>query len=255
MRRIGAAGAGILGLVLAASASLAADIPGRMPTKGPVVAAPGYSWYGFYIGAHAGYSWSDDTLTMTGLPALPATIAPGFSFDRDGAIAGIQWGTNWQFGRWVLGTESDISFADFDESQTIVFGGATNLVNQEIQYLGTTRGRVGYAFDNILIYATGGLASGRVETTYLETTTGFVGTRSKHRYGFSAGGGIEWGFGPWSAKLEYLHYDLGDHSFLVFAPGGAVVATANSDNSGDMVRAGLNYRFNWTPWQLITGRR
>ena len=255
MKRIGAAGAGLLGLLIAASPSFAADIPARMPTKAPAVVAPGYSWHGFYIGAHAGYAWGDDTLSLTGLPVLPATIAPAFSFDRNGAIAGLQWGTNYQFGRWVLGTESDISFIDFDESQTLVFGGATNIATQEMEYFSTTRGRVGYAFDNVLLYGTAGLASARIETTYLETTTGFAGTRSKNRYGWTAGAGVEWGFGPWSAKLEYLHYDLGDHSFLVFNGAGVAVASARSDNSGDMVRAGVNYRFNWTPWELLTGRR
>ena len=189
MKRIGAAGAGLLGLLIAASPSFAADIPARMPTKAPAVVAPGYSWHGFYIGAHAGYAWGDDTLSLTGLPVLPATIAPAFSFDRNGAIAGLQWGTNYQFGRWVLGTESDISFIDFDESQTLVFGGATNIATQEMEYFSTTRGRVGYAFDNVLLYGTAGLASARIETTYLETTTGFAGTRSKNRYGWTAGAG------------------------------------------------------------------
>ncbi|MBI3436747.1 MAG: porin family protein [Proteobacteria bacterium] len=253
MIRIRAVFCGVLGLIVASGMASAADIPARMPVKAPAsVAAPGYNWYGFYIGGHAGYAWADDHTSLLGSPALPAGVTSLFNHKQRGFIGGFQWGTNWQFNRWVLGTESDISYVDFDKTQTVLLGGVSNVERQRMEWFGTTRGRVGYAFDNVLLYGTGGLASGRVKTTI--THLPLVGgvADSKYRYGWAAGGGVEWGWGPWSAKFEYLHYDLGNRNLLY--PLGAATVTARTSNSGDLVRAGLNYRFAWTPWEVLFGR-
>ncbi len=149
---------------------------------------------------------------------------------------------------------------------------ASNAVN----WLGTLRGRIGIAVvPNVLLYGTGGLAYGGVSssTSISEAfagpaATGITGTFpalgnfSQTRAGWTAGAGGEWMFsGNWSAKFEYLHYDLGSASYGTtvsnFATAGAIVPagtlvytlgqTSTASFRGDIVRVGLNYKFGGAP--------
>jgi outer membrane immunogenic protein len=102
-------------------------------------------------------------------------------------------------------------------------------------WFGTGRGRIGYAFDRFLPYFTGGLAMGDVEAT----RTGFAGSKDTNA-GWTVGVGIEGVVaGNWTAKVEYLHADLGDTTCSALACGVAV----NPDLNLNIVRGGLNYRF------------
>src|SRR4029079_12780259 len=89
-------------------------------------------------------------------------------------------------------------------------------MHQELSSLSTLRGRVGYSFDNILLYATGGLALGQVEYVFQlnwPDINGFArGESSKLAAGYTGGAGVEIAFGGWSLKTEYLFYDLGSES-------------------------------------------
>jgi outer membrane immunogenic protein len=153
---------------------------------------------------------------------------------------------------------------------------ATSLSTQkQLDYLGTVRGRLGYlALPNLLIYGTGGLAYGGVSSSAsvfqanndcssplpgpcLVPAASTGGSYSSTRVGWTAGGGIEWMFLPnWSAKFEYLRYDLGASTYTlpplvsiggsVPAVTAAVVATQLSTQfAGNIVRAGVNYHLNW----------
>jgi outer membrane immunogenic protein len=125
-------------------------------------------------------------------------------------------------------------------------------------YLGTLRGRLGLLVTPTwLDYVSGSLAYGGVKAsdTLVQTgTNGFVGTGSGSlsgtRAGWALGGGLEWMVAPrWSVKAEYLHYDLGTSSFNN-APTSAFFLTpvyqtlaSFAHFQGDLVRAGINYRF------------
>jgi outer membrane immunogenic protein len=269
----------------------AADLPVRMPVKAPIV-KPAYNWSGFYIGGHAGYAWGREAInvasTRPGDPAdfvdaaLATGIYPGsLASDPRGFLGGLTWGTNWQIDRWVLGLESDISFGKVSRSETVntlffPFGGPVSVPvqsfgEQELTWLSTTRARLGYTVtDNLLFFGTGGLANGRAEVSNSNTVavgSGFctnvggclAGSDSKILWGWAAGAGIEYGIGRWSLKVEYLHYDLGKLNYTytdtaVFPPSPPGSAVSSTRFAGDIVRAGLNYRFDWTPWQLVFGR-
>lgn len=240
------------GLLLASGAALAAD----MPLKAPPPAKP-YNWYGFYIGGIAGYAWGADPIDLSygsgfppGLPATEAGNSRGF-------MGGVEYGTNYQFGRWVLGTESDYSFADVTSSQTTSAGGFTNFGSEKLSSFSTTRGRVGYTLrDDLLLFGAAGLADGTVKTSVASLDSScppcFVGSKSKTLWGWTAGAGIEYANGPWSMKVEYLHYDLGDLNLTLSDPTGTI--STSTRFAGDIVRAGVNYHFTWTPWDLISGR-
>ena len=61
--------------------------------------------------------------------------------------------------------------------------------------------------------------------------------------------------GQWSVNVEYLHYDLGNLHYNLVDPTTPFALIATSTKfSGDLVRGGISYRFNWTPWELILGR-
>jgi outer membrane immunogenic protein len=251
-------------LCATARAASAADLtlppPAPPPAPPPVpVVAPLYNWAGFFVGGHVGYGWSSEAvaLAVPG-PYTPGTIVPTIAGDPSGFLGGVQYGTNWQFGRVVLGTDSDISFTDIRESQIIVTNHVSNVGEQKLTWFGTTRVRAGYAVqDNILIYATGGLANGSAEASFVASGPGVgaFGSRRKTLWGWALGAGLEYGVGPWSGKIEYLHYDIGTLTFYTIDPQnqGAFIR-ASTKFAGDMVRVGVNYRFDWTPWQLIFGR-
>ena len=215
-----------LGLV-AAGAATAADLPSR---KGPVVApiayAPIFTWTGFYVGANAGYGWG--TVDSTNLGILPT-----FS-DPDGFIGGGQIGYNYQLGQIVLGVEADFQGADLKAS--VAGGGFT--ASNELNYFGTVRARVGYAFDRFLPYVTGGFAYANVKTSI--TGPGVAFRDDSTQYGYTIGAGLEYAFtNNLTAKIEYLYVDLERERInTVFGTTGAKVGTDFS-----VVRAGLNYKF------------
>jgi outer membrane immunogenic protein len=245
---------GVGGLLLAGGVALAAD----MPVKATPAAKP-YNWYGFYIGGHAGYGWGSNAIDLTygpafaGLPASEAGNAHGF-------LGGLEYGTNYQFGRWVLGTESDYSFGTISSSQTTTTGGFSNSGSQKLSGFSTSRGRVGYTIqDNLLLFGTAGLADGTAKTSASAVGAGcgpcFGGSASKTLWGWTAGAGIEYATGPWSMKVEYLHYDLGNLNLnMVDATVAGATVSTSTRYAGDIVRAGVNYHFTWTPWELIFGR-
>jgi len=258
----------------AVAPSGAADIPAAPVAKAPVRAPVGQSWYGFYIGIHGGYAWGNSPIQYTPDafygPLLIAAGAPTSAAGKPkGFLGGITYGSNWQFDRIVLGTDSDFSYTDIKASQA--FNGAiggipfTASSSQRLNWFGTSRVRAGFLLsDNILLYGTGGLASGRAEST----TTNNVpiaggcllpgacarGSASKNMYGWAAGGGVEYADGPWQFRVEYLHYDLGTLSYAMrdlVVPLNVINASVRVN--GDMVRGAISYRFNWTPLGLIFG--
>ena len=264
-------------MAVAIAPAVAADIPTmpRQPRSPAVVAPPPSNWYGFYIGVQGGYGWGSGPIGYVPNAAYAGALSGGalpgpVADDPKGFIGGITYGTNWQFGNIVLGTESDWSFSSIKLSQTLgPRPGFTVRVTgeQELKYLSTSRGRIGFLVsNNMLIYGTGGLASGSDEgNSQFNLVAPAVcagvgncpaGSHDKLRWGWAAGGGIEFAQGPWSVKVDYIHYDLGTFRYNVADPtfpGGAI--TASHKVSGDLVRGGIQYRFNWTPWDLIFGRR
>jgi outer membrane immunogenic protein len=247
-----------LALVALGGTALAADLPAR---KGPVYApiAPIFTWTGFYVGVNAGIIFSDNDITTSGNAANTAANvaanrrAASLSNNDEAFTIGGQIGYNYQFGNIVFGVETDLNYTDRSTSTSFLSAlGDPSTYTQELDYLGTVRLRIGYAFDRILVYATGGLAYGDVNNSvnFFANTAGnplqFAGRSGDVEVGYAVGGGIEYAFtNNLSLKAEYLYYDLGKTNVLVNAiPGvGLNSYTAQFKNDGHIVRAGLNYRF------------
>lgn len=190
--------------------------------------APVLDWEGLYIGAHAGHGWGESRYQF----------GDGFStgdFDVSGGLLGGTIGINWQRGAWVFGLEGDISWTDINGSTL-----CPSLVNNcrtGNTWLGTARGRIGYAHGRVLPYVTGGLAFGNIKAD-ISSFDSSEGTET----GWTVGAGIETALAPnWSAKLEYLYVDLGEFNCDAAC---SVILPGTDDFRTHIVRFGLNYKFN-----------
>jgi outer membrane immunogenic protein len=211
-------------LAFTATAAVAADLPRRLPARAPAYVPVGYNWTGFYLGINGGYAWGHSHWDGFGSNSNP----------RGGMVGGTA-GYNWQAlgSPWVFGLEGDIDWTNI--KATFANVACPTGCETKNTWLGTVRGRVGYAWDRVMPYVTGGLAVGDVRANQL----GFGGV-SETKVGWSAGGGIEAAIaGNWTAKVEYLHVDLGH---VNCGPLTCVVPSRVGFHA-DEVRAGVNYRF------------
>jgi outer membrane immunogenic protein len=240
------------GLTLAATAmSFAADLPApAMTYKAMPPAAPAFSWTGFYLGGNVGYGWATDdpgTISFYQPVGVFAGSIPGINSRLNGVIGGGQIGYNQQINNFVVGLEGDFSGTGMKGSVTDNVN--TYTASTQINWLATVRGRAGVAFDRTLVYATGGLAIASVKTTLNDTYPGFgiITTASTPTYvGWTIGGGIEMAlYSNWTARVEYLYLDLGSkqNTFNEPPPGWPAISS-NASVSGNLVRVGLNYKFN-----------
>jgi outer membrane immunogenic protein len=275
--------------VLLAGAASAADLPRRVAP--PVfTTVPAFSWTGFYAGLNAGYGFdaSSSGATVIGTSAASGIIANGadpglVAFSNrnasNGFSGGGQVGYNYQFtpgSGVVAGVEADAQYLGFGSNRSAAsFVGTPNpdltFVNPNglstLDYFGTVRGRLGYAFDRTLVYGTGGFAYGGGGGSSFGLPNSSSDT---FRTGWAAGGGVEYALPSDSflnffkssavtVKIEGLYVSLDRNSTNgVFASSNATgaqysvsgtgyaAATGTTSRRSDefaVVRAGLNYKF------------
>ena len=285
-------------LLSVSAGAFAADLPSRRAAPAPafVAAAPAFTWTGFYVGVNAGYGWSDnnfdDGFTLPAnavfLGSAPGTVTfSNQQGDADGFLGGAQVGFNWQFTPGtglVVGVEADIQGIDLDRDNptggftfTPAAGATGTLVGpgnfvavrdpvSSLEYFGTIRANLGFAFDRLLVYATGGFAyggSGDDNRCPAGFTHAFCTGDDDTRWGYAVGGGIKWAM-PMTAGLfgssalviglEGLYVNLdednnGRGTLVGFntATGGAVVVTGARNHGDDLdfglVRAKVEFKF------------
>lgn len=190
-----------------AGPALGADL--RYGGNPQFAAAPfsAYNWNGAYVGLNLGYQFGKIT---------------NWGAEPDGFAGGLQAGYNWQSGQWVFGAETDLQLSAAED----VFAG----YKFSNPWFGTLRGRGGFAFSNVLVYLTVGLAYGGGEAQ-------FAGLSESHtHFGWTMGLGVEVGFTPnWSARAEYLYVDLTDRGYGLTGLGHGFESS--------LLRFGVNYRF------------
>jgi outer membrane immunogenic protein len=259
----------LLAVSIAAVASIdtgsAADLGPRPYSNAPVYFQPGYDWTGIYIGANVGFGLGQSSDTSA-LSAGPVLFSDTNRSKMDGVVGGAQIGYNWQMQNWLWGVESDFQGTGqrSTHSFTCPSGVCTAFVGvppvllpgpalpvsltQQLDWFGTVRLRGGFLMSpNVLLYATGGLAYGQVNShsTLVGTTTSSI-----IRPGWTVGAGIEGVIvGDWTAKLEYLYVDLGRVSdtlnSAVVSPDGItlLLGSFSSHVTDNIVRVGFNYKF------------
>jgi outer membrane immunogenic protein len=210
-------------LVLGPTAVSAADLP----MKAPPVPIAIYDWLG----------------TTTHIDAATG-LGDTLGYNVRGGMVGGTLGYNWQVSSFVFGFEGDASWvgeygSHLDDG---VVGNPAFTSSTKETWLATARARAGYAVNNLLFYGTGGYAAAGVEAGVKDSGTNAVlASATSTRSGWTAGGGLEWGFAPnWSAKFEYLYMKFESAAFNTLAGEGPRSSVPLDDN---VVRAGINYRF------------
>jgi outer membrane immunogenic protein len=222
-------------------AASAADLPVKAPIK--VVQPVPFTWTGFYVGGTVGLI--DQGTTGTDIGGLIVSDGTKYGIDGMGAIFGAHAGFNYQMGMWVLGVEADYSGTTLDT--TLSVPPLPSTVSSKLDSLGTVRGRVGYVFqDVLLVYATGGWAYGHVKNrASWEQDPTFTVSETLTKYGWTAGGGVDWAFtNHWIARAEVLYVDLGS-STTGFSPSIAEGSGCRFGfrNTYTIGRLGLSYKF------------
>jgi outer membrane immunogenic protein len=216
----------LVALALPASAAAAADLsPGYAPVaRAPVYYSPYYNWTGFYLGINGGGGWGDSHWQGVG------------HFGMSGGQVGGTAGYNWQIGQAVVGLEGDVDYNHLQGTTVSPLCPGVSCSTSD-SWLSTVRGRVGYAFDRVMPYVTGGLAVGDIRAA----TPGFTGGNAVNP-GWTVGGGVEFALpGNWTAKAEYLHVGLGHFD----CTGCTALPPDNVSMQQDVFRAGVNYHFGW----------
>src|SRR5262245_959397 len=251
MKRIALLAAACAGMGVGfAQTAMAADLGVRAapPVVTPAVVAP--TWTGFYLGFNGGWQWSQNN-NVTFTDSIAAFPSFSLSQESNGPVFGGQVGYNWQTGNWVWGIEGDVdgvgaqrSFKSVVEPTT----GASFSASATPQWLATVRGRLGYTWGPGMIYITGGGAWEGVQfnTSDAFTSSSFTNTRS----GWTVGAGYEWMIAPsWTVRAEYLDYGVSGNvnsSAAVPPAFGGGFITHNWDKMNvNVVRLGLNYKFDW----------
>ncbi len=234
-------------LLAAAAASLAcgstasaADMAVKAPRIAPPIAA--FSWTGCYIGGDVGHAWArdrdDETVTATG---APSGFSPAGAANLNGWKLGGYLGCNYQISQFVIGVEGDGEWANMKGSAIFSNAGA-DFYDATIKRQASARGRIGYAFDRVLVYATGGAAFAHINEHDVDFTgSGLSNDNSTTRTGWTAGAGVDYAFtNNWIGRVEYRHADFGKFSYN---PTVFVGFTENHRITENAVRFGLAYKF------------
>jgi high affinity Mn2+ porin len=223
-----------LGMLALDGSAVAADLPLKAPLLKTV-----YDWTGFYIGGHVGYGGGSLGPGTNPLPEQGVVLPHSVT----GLIGGYQAGYSRQFSNHVvLGVEADASFTSPVDGPAL----ASAPFNATIDYVGTLRGRVGYAFGTVMPYVTGGFAWGHSAIDIGNGTGKFISSPGQNQTGWTAGAGVEFAVsGNWSAKVEYDYIDLSRQSYDLSGFG---LPNVSVDPKLQLLKLGLNYRFGDTLW-------
>jgi outer membrane immunogenic protein len=247
----------VLSLVISAGATKQALSDGMYVPS----ARPTFNWSGVYLGATAGYangfhSYDDLAGAFLGYPGLANDQSQGFA-------GGGTLGINWQDGTLVYGLETDIDWLSNNSKYVDPNGAINNFYPSEtnrLDFLGTVRGRLGLAVDRTLLYVTAGLAYGEVKNTVQYNSSKFPTFNtpsfdvSSTRIGWVVGSGLEHAWTPnWTFKGEALYAQLDPTNASWLSPGSLISPTFPAgavynqrfNTSVAIIRAGLNYKFNW----------
>jgi outer membrane immunogenic protein len=226
MKRLLLAGVGV---AIAMTAALGADAPPRrqLPLPRTVSYVPFFTWNGAYVGINAGYGFGSSQWTDT------VTQISTNKFGTSGGVVGGTLGYNLQLSSVVVGLEGDIDWSGIKGSTTV---NCITTCETRNTWLGTARGRIGYAFERFLPYFTAGAAFGEVKGS----VAGF-GSFAQTKVGWTAGAGLEYAFTDnWTTKLEYLYVDLGKANCNAACSGGDPFDVTFKTS---IVRGGVNYKF------------
>lgn len=200
----------------------------------PVATMP-FSWTGFYVGGQAGGGWNDSHWSPT-TTSFPGVFIP-FNTNGSGGIFGGQIGYNWQMDQYVIGVEGNLAGSTVKGDGECAGNTGSDCQTKQ-DYLGSVRGRLGYAVDRFLIYGDAGVAFTKYKFRQIDFPQSFGG---ESRVGWTAGLGVEYAFTDhWTAGVEWNYYDFGSKSGESDRQPGFSVDNRDIEN---VVVGKINYKF------------
>jgi outer membrane immunogenic protein len=249
-------------LALTGSAALGAE-PLPLPPPPPI-----FTWTGPYVGGQIGYAWGSSTLDLIGFnPANRARFVISAGNSPSGVIGGAHVGYLYQINQFVVGVEGSVDgtslranaqiFLPSFIGRNVLTAHATSDVQASI------RGKLGFAWDRVLIYGTGGVAFGGFSSNLFLNglNPAFIQFPIANRFfsntrvGWTAGGGIQFAVTDnWWVFAEYRYTNFGSFNNTLsnaFAPGGVLLGqsfvTGRRQFRENQVQVGFSYRFNLLP--------
>jgi outer membrane immunogenic protein len=211
--------------------ALAADLPAQPIEPAPITMPLAYDWSGFYVGAQVGYAWAGTDIEIDG---YDTDLSP----DADGVVGGVFIGYNVMFNQVVVGLEADIEATSISGDDDWDDGNDAFDADNDSNWQGSVRARLGYAFDNFLPYIQGGVAFLDRDVSIHHRGLDITVEDSDTFTGWTVGAGLEYGFTPnFTARVEYRYTDFGDSDFDFNGN------DVNADLTTNTVRVGVAYKF------------
>jgi outer membrane immunogenic protein len=215
-----------------------------VPLSAPPVPPP-FTWTSCYAGVQAGGAWGQTYLNDSAMILSPFTGFTSANTNMTGYLLGGQIGCDYQLTpNWVVGIEGAASGGNIGGSNGVATPGlpgdsATFTENTDL--LAGVTGRLGYAWNNWLLYGKGGVAfaANRYSAFDAAVTYDFAG--SETRVGWTAGAGLEWAlWRDWSIKLEYDYYGFGTRSVTFIDNITGTVGPLDIKQNIQVVKLGVN---------------
>jgi outer membrane immunogenic protein len=231
-----------------------------MPLKATTPFAERFNWTSCYLGGHLGGGFAhkditdpvqlvQDSFLGAGSTVGVTTVSPSPS----GVLIGGQIGCDYQFASsFVIGVEGAASGSTMKNSRMVSLplgNPDTALVRASTDFLPSLTARVGYAFDNVLLYAKGGaaLAGDRFNVSGSFVGAPFAFEGLDNRFGWTVGGGVDWAFSHhWSANIEYDYYQFGHGGILMSDGINGFAGIVDVKQTVQVVKVGLNFHI-WGP--------
>lgn len=227
----------LCGSLLAMAPALAADLPSSKLLPPAPALPPFYSWTGVYLGAQAGYAWGQDRTTFSDTLGR-AFNGAAFRQSSDSALGGAHAGFNYQTGSIVFGIEGDIEAVD--ASETLIAPGIAARIGRDWQ--ASVRGRVGFALDRFMIYATGGAAFTDFDYHLQNAATGLSESATRSATGWTAGAGVNFAYtDSLILGAEYRYTDFGKVNETGRGP--ALGLTVRHEPTTHALRVSAGYKF------------
>jgi len=230
---------------LLTASAFGADL-GVPPSAPP--AAPPFTWTSCYAGVQGGGGWGRTNFNDSAMILSPLTGFTSADTNMTGYLLGGQIGCDYQFASsWVVGVEGAAAWTNIGGNAGVATPGLpfvdSATITENTDFLASVTGRLGYAWNNWLLYGKGGVgfAGNRYSAFDAAVTYDLAGLET--RVGWTAGAGIEWVlWNNWSVKLEYDYYGFGTRSVTFIDNITGTTGPLDIKQNIQVVKLGLNLR-------------
>ncbi len=208
-----------------------------------------HHWAGFHTGLILGaqFGRSSDKTGAFGYNADD----DAWHYTESGFNAGAEFGYSYSWHRFIIGPEIELGYLGMEGSGAQPTSPSFDTIGKSSSdFYTTVRARLGVDFDRNLLYATGGAIGINYKKRVVDHCTiapcggsTVEAQKNSFSWGYTLGGGVEHLFEKgWSAKLEFLYFNLNGQNFSGITNLGNLYDWTGQ-TFGYLIRGGLNYHF------------